>query len=234
MVYGLTVRNSNGDTVLSTNNQTFQLREELTVNSSTYGNFFNLYYYNIPATDYILFNIPVGAFVGKGIAQFSFISNLPSLTYREFIPANKYSSNNQYGMQIYNAQNEITYTSDLPIGSIYKTVVSNYFLETKRVALWYDGNINQYAPTYYPTNAHLDQDMSDTNDSIITDGEDWFGIPDSGIFMFPANTFSSITLYRRETNKIYLIQKPFVSTSSGNNTGVLSSLAAFNFLTAFD
>lgn len=235
MSYGLVIRKSNGDPIFTTDTKTFQVFNEVT-RVGIYSRAYNFYLYNFSTSSngyYKVVNLPVKGWIGKSYSGY-YISNQSQLTFRDFSPANVFGRNNNYGIEVFNENQEKVFTTEKPLGNIHRVFNANYYTspDGMKVGYWFDGYYNDLPPTYYPTDAFIDQKLSGTDSYVQTEGENWFGLPPNGLVRLPAHYWSSITLYRKEADKIYFIQKPTQFTGfDSNNPGIFSRYSPFSFLT---
>lgn len=235
MSYGLVIRKSNGDPIFTTDTKTFQVFNEVT-KTGFYSRAYNYYIYTFSASTngfYKVVNLPVKGWIGKSTGN-AYISNQSQLTFRDFSPANVFGRNNNYGIEVFNENQEKVFTTEKPLGNIHRVFNANYYTspDGMQFGYWFDGFYNNYPAVYYPTDSFIDERLTGPTSYIQTEGENWFGIPPNGLTKFPAHYWSSITMYRKEIDKIYLIQKPIRQVEfDNNNPGVFSRYSPFSFLT---
>ena len=122
--YGFYIKNGNGAVVLTDEYIIYQLFEETTL-TGIYNPTFDCYTYQGDSSSIQFFRIDVWDWLGRTHNNV-IISNKSSIVTRKLKTSNSITvSGTEYGLNLYNAQGVLTYSSNSPVGGIKEFIDSN-------------------------------------------------------------------------------------------------------------
>jgi hypothetical protein len=195
MAYGFSATNSDGEVVIDTNSPAYQLFDEQTV-SGTYDSTYNLYVYPADNASLVFYNIPIGDYVGKTHTG-TFISSASSLSFRYLRIAPNVAAPSNYGMKLFDASGNITYSSGAEIEVVkaaYRTGSSFYYTG--------GSGFNTF-----PSTLTFDSAYSTYEDS------DWYSVTAPVFSTFPS-TYQCAVIFRETSTYVHGVMRPYATAPS--------------------
>jgi hypothetical protein len=192
MSYGFACSNDSGEIVIDSSFKVYQIFDDTTV-SGTFDATYNLYFYPADNDSLVFFNIPVGGYVGKTHTG-EFISNESSLTFRYLRTASEIVSTDAYGLKVFDAFGEATYSSGAAIESIKETYRKG------TIFYWTGGSGFDTFPSTITFDPTYSENLSD----------DWYAItaPVSSTF---GSRWQTSVVFRETSSVVHGVMRPYAS-----------------------
>lgn len=206
MAYGFYAENSFGETVIDTETPVYQLFSG-GVQSGFYNSTYNLYEYPADNASFVFFNLSVGDWAGKTHTG-TFISNRNTLGIRSLRIAPQITPSSNYGLRLFDASGNITYSSDAEIESIEGSYrIGGGYLETSL--------------TSFPTTLPFDATYS-RNETA-----DWFAL-NASAFTTLSNYYACSVIFKETSTYIHHVLKRYATAPNSvlNPEGVSYTAAS--------
>lgn len=196
-MYGFSITNNNNQIIIDTKYKIFQLFDKVTI-SGVYDSIYKIYKYSGSPSDFKLFDIPVGKFVGR-THDGGLISDMPTLTIRKLRLSSNIPIVNQYGIQLFNESGECTYQSGAEVEYVtdkYSPSGTSAYYSSGSTIPDFPYNVSYYEKAINPLNTYFGINMY----HFITAGF----------------KYQSPVVYRKSLGYIHMVYVPYATSSTFN------------------